>query len=51
MGDYGLIFFIGLLFISSSIGSMTTPSIGFMVFGGGLMFMALISFVLERKQK
>lgn len=51
MGDYGLIFFIGLIFLSSAIGNMTTPSIGCMVFGSGLMFMALISFVLERKQK
>lgn len=58
MGEYGFIFFIGLIFLSSAIGSMTTPSVGcmvfgsgLMVFGSGLMVMALISVILERKRK
>jgi hypothetical protein len=51
MGEYGFIFFIGLIFLSSAIGSMTTPSVGCMVFGSGLMVIALISVILERKRK
>lgn len=48
-GEYDLAIFIGICAISGSVGYMTSPPMGWMCFGIGIIIYAVIAMTLRRK--
>jgi hypothetical protein len=46
-GTEVLCYFIGLLIVSVAVGSMTTPPVGFIVLGGGIMISIAVGAIVR----